>query len=343
MAKRLLLSIVVLTLLIAGCGQPAATPTPTPMPTPTATTAPATGPSKEEIRFQSGHFELVGELRLPARGGKHPSIIMVHGDGPATRNGAVPFRPTIDIFLRNGYAAFSWDKPGSGESTGEFDSEHRLTQRATILADAIRVLAAHPDVDSARIGLWGISQAGWVMPWALELADAVAFMIVVSGGGEDSIEQMAYRYGQKLVSAGRTSEQAAILEENLARACKATQYAQYRQATEKILQIPSLESAIGIRLELQEEDGWRPWPRDIDSFLDPMDIIEHTTIPVLAFFGELDPDVDPVQGARAYQAALQAAGNQDYQIETLPGVGHVFVTDAEYLRTLETWLQHRAQ
>ena len=64
---------------------------------------------------------------------------------------------------------------------------------------------------------------------------------------------------------------------------------------------------------------------------------------MLVFFGELDPDVDPAQGAEAYEAALKAAGNQDYQIEVLPGVGHVFVTLSEYLRTLEAWLQHLGQ
>ena len=74
-----------------------------------------------------------------------------------------------------------------------------------------------------------------------------------------------------------------------------------------------------------------------------MEVIEHTTIPVLAFYGELDRNIDPVQGAEAYEAALQTAGNQDYQIEVLPGVGHVFVTRSEYLRTLEAWLQHLPQ
>jgi pimeloyl-ACP methyl ester carboxylesterase len=340
MRTRCLLGVVIITLLVASCAQLAATPTPTAEPAPTLAPNATAAPSTEEIRFQSGHFEVVGELRLPAGGGKHPAIVMVHGDGPATRYGAVPFTPMIDIFLRNGYAAFSWDKPGSGESTGDFDYGRTLTHRAAILADGIKALGEHPGIDPTRIGLWGISQAGWVMPLALELADNVAFMIVVSGGGEDSIEQMAYQYGQKLVSAGRPSEQAAILEENLAQACKATQYAEYRDATEKILEIPALETALGFELELQEEDEWQPWPRDIDAFIDPMEIIKHTTIPVLAFFGELDRDVDPVQGAEAYEAALQAAGNRDYQIEVLPGVGHVFVTELEYLRTLEAWLQH---
>ena len=82
----------------------------------------------DEIRFRSGGFRLVGELRSPLEGGPHPVIVMVHGSGGATRDGAVNFLPLIELFLRNGYAVLSWDKPGSGESTGEFDGEHTIIQ-----------------------------------------------------------------------------------------------------------------------------------------------------------------------------------------------------------------------
>jgi len=64
---------------------------------------------------------------------------------------------------------------------------------------------------------------------------------------------------------------------------------------------------------------------------------------VLAFFGELDKQTDPVQGAEAYETALQTAGNQDYQIEVLAGVAHVSVANPKYLKTLEQWLQRLAQ
>jgi hypothetical protein len=348
MKRNLFFAAIVLTLLLAGCGRPTETPTPTAVPpTPTTVPTPAlsaaatAAPVKEEISFRCGDFELVGDLRLPAGDGQYPAVIMVHGDGPATRNGAVPFRPTIDVFLRNGYAVFSWDKPGSGESTGEFDGEHVLTQRAAILADGIEVLAQHPAIDPARIGLWGISQAGWVMPLALDLRDDVAFMIVVSGGGEDSIEQMVYQMGQQVLSAGGSAEDAVLVEQYGSQALKATSYTEYRQAMEILLEIPSLSKVID--LEMAEEDEWQPWPRDIDSFIDPMDIIERTTIPVLAFFGGLDKSIDPVQGAEAYEAALQTAGNQDYQIEVIPTAGHVFVNTGTYLRTLEEWVQHLSQ
>jgi dipeptidyl aminopeptidase/acylaminoacyl peptidase len=293
-------------------------------------------PRTEEIRFRSGDFELFGDLRLPAGEGPYPAVIMVHGSGSATRNGAVPFGPMIEIFQRHGYAVFSWDKPGSGKSTGRFDEGRGLSQRAAILADGVKVLVEHPVIDSTRIGLWGISQAGWVMPLALELTDDITFMIVISGGAEDSIEQTVYQFEQRFLSAGGTLEHVALIQQYGPQSLKTTSYAEYREAMEILIEIPGLDNII--ELEIAEEDEWQPWPQDIDAFIDPMEIIEHTTIPVLAIFGELDKNIDPIQGAEAYEAALQAAGNQDYQIVVLPDSAHVFVTKPEYLETMELWL-----
>jgi hypothetical protein len=75
---------------------------------------------------------------------------------------------------------------------------------------------------------------------------------------------------------------------------------------------------------------------------------------MLVLFGELDKNIDPAQGAAAYEAALRQAGNIDYQIEVISGAGHVLVPATtgcigegggrtympEYLETMEAWLQH---
>ncbi|KPJ88330.1 MAG: hypothetical protein AMJ53_17010 [Gammaproteobacteria bacterium SG8_11] len=303
----------------------------------------------EEVRFKSGKFRLVGDLRIPEGEGPHPAIIMVHGSGSATRNGAVPFSPLIEIFLRNGYAVFSWDKPGSGESTGQFNNE--LTQRAEILVKGIEVLTEHQSIDPDHIGLWGISQAGWVMPLAIEQSENVAFMIVVSGGAEDSIEQMAYQHGQRVACAGESTEQVSLVEQYWSQMAKATSYAEYREAVEILLAIPGVKGFTG--LELKEEKDWEPRNREWDSFIDPIEVIEHTTIPMLVFYGELDKNIDPVQGAEAYEAALQKAGNQDYLIVVIPNVAHTLMPAKtgcisetlginyapEFLETMETWLQ----
>jgi pimeloyl-ACP methyl ester carboxylesterase len=306
----------------------------------------------EEINFRSGKFRLAGDLRMPDGEGPHPAIIMVHGSGGATRNGAVPFTPLIEIFLRNGYAVFSWDKPGSGESTGNFNDE--LTQRAEILVDGIEVLTEHPSIDPDRIGLWGISQAGWIMPLAIDQSENVTFMIVVSGGAEDSIEQMAYQIGQKVACSDGSVEHEALTERYWSQQSKATSYDEYQEAVEILLEIPGVKRYTG--LEMTEERDWKPRNRKWDSFIDPMDIIEYTTIPMLVFYGELDKNIDPVQGAEAYEAALTKAGNQDYQIVVIPGVAHILTPAKtgclnepvstsyvpEYLETMDTWLQDHA-
>lgn len=307
----------------------------------------------QEITFPSGAFTITGDLRMPEEGGNHPVILMIHGSGEATRDGAVPFIPLIEIFLRNGYAVFSWDKPGSGSSQGSFTQGYTSTERAGILADAIQVLGEKASIDLSRVGLWGISQAGWVMPKALEKTDRISFMIVVSGGGEDGIEQGAYQLAQMIACQGGSQEDVATVEQYWASMNKATSYESYQEATQILLDIPGVYDLTG--LVPSEKDNWSPWPRDIDAFFNPMDVLEHTQIPVLAFFGELDKNIDPVQGAQAYEAALAKAGNPDYLVEVLEGAGHVMVevetgclgeyVGSEYmpayLEIMEFWLMER--
>ena len=192
------------------------------------------------------------------------------------------------------------------------------------------------------------------MPLAIEASENVAFMIVVGGGAEDSIEQMAYQVGQKVACSGGSAEQVAIADQNWSKRRKATSYEAYREATEVLMEMPSLKYNAG--LELKNEKEWKPLDRDWDMFIDPMDVIDHTTIPILVFYGALDKNIDPVQGAEAYEAALQKAGNQDYLIVVISGAAHILTPAKtgclnensgtsyapEYLETMETWLQDHA-
>ena len=103
-------------------------------------------------------------------------------------------------------------------------------------------------------------------------------------------------------------------------AAKGTTYREYVEAMEILLEIPGMDQYVGPGMSSEED--WQPWPPEIDAYVDPMDIIEDTTIPILAVFGELDKSVDPLQGAAAYEEALQKAGNPHSHVELIPGVGH---------------------
>jgi dipeptidyl aminopeptidase/acylaminoacyl peptidase len=360
--------------LVVGCGrasfpaseEPASTATVIPTAphstataTPTATAiltepVPTTVPIEvEEISFQSDHFTVVGDLQIPAAEGKHPVIIMVHGDGGIDRTDSGKYRPIMERFLRAGYAVFSWDKPGTGESTGEFaDGAYIISDRASILVDAVELLKEHPSIDPERIGAWGISQAGYVMPLALTMTDDIAFMIAISGPAMDSYSQGAYLVGQLVFCAGGSEEEARLVEQQIVKLDKATTYQEYLENQTLLVENPIVRELGMIPANITPEDEWEPEDRSRLSFFNPIEVIEQATIPVLAFFGEKDRQVDPFQGAGAYEQALQKAGNQHYRVELIPGVNHVLVPAEtgcmnerrarvyapEYLDLMEEWL-----
>jgi alpha-beta hydrolase superfamily lysophospholipase len=76
---------------------------------------------------------------------KTNAVSMVHGDGPAYRT---YFFALKKCFLRAGYVALMWDKPGFGQSKGKFSRQHLKAEGAEILLDAIRHIKSHLRIDS---------------------------------------------------------------------------------------------------------------------------------------------------------------------------------------------------
>ncbi len=309
------------------------------------------GPVTQEVMFSSNGFELVGDLELPGGPGPHPAVILVHGSGSQTRLGTPTSGLVRRKFVAAGYAVLAWDKPGSGESTGEFDGERIQTQRAEILVDGLEWLAKRPSIDPVRIGVWGLSQAGWVVPRALTMTDQIAIMIVVSGGAEDSIEQMVFQWTERAACRGASDAELELMETQGLLAIKAQTYDEYRSAMEQLLTVQNLDSYVGVDVELADVDDWAPWPRDGESFFDPATVLQEVTIPVLAIYAEHDVQIDPAQGARAYRDAMEAAGNTDFRVETIPGANHIMRPTAgpcgpessgiaeEYLELIDDWLE----
>ncbi len=311
----------------------------------------------ETVTFHSGPFKIVGELRLPEGEGRHPLVIMVHGDGPATRT---YFATLKEAILRAGYATLIWDKPGSGRSTGELSQARMMAERASILLDAVKLMREHGTIDPDRIGLWGISQAGYVMPLALERTSAVKFMIVVGGPGENGIDQTAYLIRRQLMFAGVPEDKARGMEEHFQALYTARTFEEYIGHARPLYDDP-VQKKLGFVSALWEKSDWKPRSPDEEAFFSPMGIIARTTVPVLAFFGEKDTQVDPVQGAEAYKEALAKAGNPASRVEIIPGADHDLIVSQTgsmeeqrrrsradwqeyspaYLEILEAWLRER--
>ncbi|MGD8536804.1 MAG: CocE/NonD family hydrolase [Candidatus Aminicenantes bacterium] len=308
--------------------------------------------------FQSGHFKVVGELRIPSGGQEYPLVIMVHGDGPAYR---YYFFALKKCFLRAGYATLMWDKPGYGQSTGKFSQSHLRAERAEILLDAISHVKSHPSIDSNRIGVWGISQAGYVIPMALTKTNDISFMIMVGCPGESGIHQTAYLIRRQLEFEGVSEEEARQAENHFIQIFYAKTFEQYIKHAKPLYDNP-VQREMGFVSALWDKTNWKPFSPERESFFNPIEIIEKITIPVLAFFGEKDTQVDPIQGVEAYKKALTKAGNKNFRVELIPNADHNIILcktgsmkerrsrsskewqnyAPEYLEIMEEWLKKMA-
>jgi len=78
-------------------------------------------------------------------------------------------------------------------------------------------------------------------------------------------------------------------------------------------------------LEKQITSMTSPWFRAFLTY-DPRLALEKVKVPVLAMNGALDLQVPPHQNLPAIAAALEAAGNKDYEIVKLAHLNHLFQT-----------------
>lgn len=290
----------------------------------------------EEITFQSGEFTLVGDLRTPAGTGPFPVVLFVHGSDDADRTLFGYYLPVMERMLRAGYAVFSWDKPGYGESTGQLRARHVYHQRAQIVLDAIEVLQARPDIDSQRIGLWGISQASYVMPLVLSQSEDVAFMICVSCGGMSGHDLGVYQITTFAMFCAdvleEDADQRTALFAELEEARKLEtyeEYLHYREVLDALVDISPYRDKLLDFLSknggggVVPEEAWLKNDPEIERWWNPVEVLEQLRIPVLAIFGDKDSNTDPIQGAYAWRKALEQAGNRDFRVELLPGVDHL--------------------
>ena len=74
---------------------------------------------------------------------------------------------------------------------------------------------------------------------------------------------------------------------------------------------------------------------------DPKDFLTEIRMPVLAFFGEDDLNVDSDTSPALFEQYLTDAGNEDFAVVLIPGVGHgIGVSTPGYWDTLSDWLGH---
>lgn len=145
---------------------------------------------EERVTFTNpAGVRLAGSLFLPSGPGPHPAVVIGHGSGAQSRHGFYGrIRFMADAYARRGIAVLAYDKQGVGDSKGDWETEG-MDALAEDVAAGLRFLKSRPDIDGARLGLSGGSQAGWILPRAARLFPGVRFIQLQGGAAPMKVEQ----------------------------------------------------------------------------------------------------------------------------------------------------------
>ena len=281
---------------------------------------------------------LSGVLDLPATTQPSAIVIFVHGHG---RTDAVAGKWYYDLrsrFAELGLASYVWDKAGCGRSGGEYDHGQSVQNGAREVLAAISELKRRRIAGSQRIGLWGISRAGWICPLVIEQLPTVAFWISVSG--TDDKESFGYLLETNLRIEGRSESEARSLAAEWRRGNdvfrKGGSWEEHQRATRnlrKLRQDPLFKSLMG---EEGTEEGYL---RDQKAFIaenHPFDessglmiyvpgfreLLGRIRCPVLALFGESDSIVNWRRTRSLYKDTLGSGKNPTLTVRTFPECSH---------------------
>ena len=136
-----------------------------------------------DVRFPSGKTTLAGTLTIPPGAGPHPGVVYVSGSGDTLREEAQWLE---GLFVSRDIAVLAYDKRGVGQSGGMYPGD--LASDATIntlagdAAAAARFLATQNGIDAKRVGFYGLSQGGWIIPQAAVRADDVVTWALIESG-----------------------------------------------------------------------------------------------------------------------------------------------------------------
>ncbi|MFD3699879.1 alpha/beta hydrolase family protein [Streptomyces sp. NPDC058646] len=255
---------------------------------------------------------LAGVLATPAgKGpGPFPLVVFVHGDGEvdATHDGF--YRPYWEAFARAGYASLSLDKPADWLAQS-------MDDRARETADAVAWARTRPGIDAGRIGLWGASQAGWVMPKVVSRVPAPGIRFVIAVGTAVNWERQGeyhLRAGLRAdgADADRTAAALRVREAGLALLRRGAPYEEYRAS-------PGADPEIG-------PERWsfisRNHTADATADLEAM-----PPVPVLLISGADDLNVDGAETEAVYRTLL-APGT--LTVRRYPAATHALLrTDVE--------------
>ena len=310
---------------------------------------------EEKRVLQTPHGALGVSLYYAASGAR-PTIVLVHGNDPETRDMGF----IIPYFVLNGVNVLSFDQRGTGQSAGDWLA-NGPSERARDVVAIYDAFADDSHVDATKIGVYAFSNGGWTAP-VVTLQRHFAFMILHSGPTQTIRDNVDYEVMQELHRHGFGSHAVgaalgvwhAIEDALIGRGSWTSARGAYDDAKKQswfansllpefIKSVPPSPPAAAALKEL--------------LVFDPAAALDRLKTPTLALYGRLDRNVDAVGAASELAAYAKRSGLRDLTIVTYPNAGHQLIVSKSgyngdptpparfvrgYPRIMIDWLRHRA-
>ena len=209
--------------------------------------------------------------------GQRPGVLFLHGAGTATHEG---FHNITDALASAGVVTLVPDKRMDTYTTRSRDYE----RMARDYLESWRLLAAQPDVDETRVGIYAESEGAFIAPVAAVVEPDVAFVILVSAPVVTPREQAAFATDS---------------------------YLRHLGAPEQLLRaVPRL---LGSEI---------PGGGFVYADFDPRPYQQQLTQPVLMVYGTDDASMPTVQGPAIVIADIAEAGNDSYTVRYFEDANH---------------------
>jgi dienelactone hydrolase len=252
------------------------------------------GFEEHPVEFHNQDVKLAGSLLLPKSDAPVPAVVFVHGAGRQTRE---PYRELGKYFASQGIAALIYDKRGTGQSGGAYESYEPYDNLVNDALSAVEFLKHRSEVAESRIGIWGLSQGAWVSAAAASRTKDIKFIVAVGASLADGTQfyyrdNLFHRYGlsDKLRD---VAEKAQIVQDSLP----------YNLRHDSILSsfVP------------------RSYPRP-NEYVHPA--WSHVEQPVLVMWGQLDQHQPVGESIAGLTNSLAHANNRKWTMIILPRANH---------------------
>lgn len=246
------------------------------------------------VEFHNQDVRLAGSLLLPNSEVPVPAVVFVHGAGPQTRES---YRELGEYFASQGIAALIYDKRGTGQSGGTYESRAPYENLVNDALAAVALLKQRREIEQSQIGIWGLSQGAYISAAAASRTEDIEFIIVVGASVADGMmfyyrDNLFRKYGLS-DTLRDVAEKLYLVEQDLLRTVQE-----------------------GFRLS---SFAPRSFPSP-DQYVHPA--WSRVNQPVLAMWGQLDQNVPGGESVAGWKNSLALANNEHWTIIILPQTNH---------------------